>query len=192
MRSKSSHRRQSKFYIRSDDPDRQGDESYFSRRARKNRHSYPLTVWIFLLPVLRRKRGTASCDPAPGVWKRLPDWDDGFDAVHIYGSPFGELGLAGTQTGLYSTAKFDITVHGTSARAGPCASGGMRRRQRRLPGRDRHAGVPPGRTELQPPERGSNLRGQYTGPCGAGAAQYGAAAPVRFLCRRGPRPRRSI
>lgn len=39
-------------------------------------------------------------------------------SAHIYESKSGELGLAGTQTGLYATTKFDVTIHGKSAHAG--------------------------------------------------------------------------
>ncbi len=39
-------------------------------------------------------------------------------AAHIYNSPEGRIGLAGTQTGLFATTKFDVTIHGKSAHAG--------------------------------------------------------------------------
>ncbi len=39
-------------------------------------------------------------------------------AAHIYDSPSGKMGLAGTQTGLYATTKFDVLIRGKSAHAG--------------------------------------------------------------------------
>lgn len=71
------------------------------------------TVKLIFQPAEEGDRGAAAV-AASG----LLDDVDVILAAHIYGSSSGKLGLAGTQTGLYATTKFDITIHGKSAHAG--------------------------------------------------------------------------
>ncbi len=71
------------------------------------------TVRLLFQPAEEGDRGAKAM-----AAKGLLDDADVVLAAHIYDSPEGQLGLAGTQTGLYATTKFDIAIHGRSAHAG--------------------------------------------------------------------------
>ncbi len=71
------------------------------------------TIKLIFQPAEEGDRGSAAV-----VGSGFLDDVDTVLAVHIYDSRDGKPGFAGTQTGLYATTKFDVTIRGRSAHAG--------------------------------------------------------------------------